>query len=93
MCTRRYVTKTAQFLFQFFLTQMTPFEVIIHRSFQYLHDIKNINMIMPIPHIINPGTMKDHPHAVSTNTPATIEPRIFPTLVWLFQTPMIKPRL
>lgn len=40
-----------------------------------------------------PGTMKDNPQAVETKTPAMREPRMFPTEVWEFHTPMMKPRL
>ena len=40
-----------------------------------------------------PGTMKDIPHSEETKTPAMREPKMFPTEVWEFHTPMIKPRL
>lgn len=40
-----------------------------------------------------PGTMKDRPQAEDTKMPAIKEPRMFPTEVWEFHTPMMKPRL
>lgn len=40
-----------------------------------------------------PGTMKDIPQADETKTPAMREPRMFPTEVCEFHTPMMKPRL
>lgn len=40
-----------------------------------------------------PGTMKDIPQADETKTPAIREPRMFPTEVCEFHTPMMKPRL
>ena len=40
-----------------------------------------------------PGTMKDMPQAEDTKTPAMSEPRMLPTEVWEFQTPMMNPRL
>lgn len=40
-----------------------------------------------------PGTMKDIPQADETKTPAMREPRMFPTEVCEFHTPMMNPRL
>lgn len=40
-----------------------------------------------------PGTMKDIPQADETKRPAMREPRMFPTEVCEFHTPMMKPRL
>jgi len=48
---------------------------------------------MPVEVMMSPGTMKDKPHAVDTKAPAIRDPRMFPTDVWEFHTPMIKPRL
>lgn len=42
---------------------------------------------------MSPGTMKDIPHADETKTPAMREPRMFPTEVCEFHTPMMNPRL
>lgn len=43
--------------------------------------------------MIIPGTIKDQPHAVFTKIPAIRDPKMFPTDVWEFQIPIIRPRL
>lgn len=47
----------------------------------------------PMAATMAPGTMKDRPQHVDTQQPAIKDPRMLPTDVWEFQTPMIKPRL
>lgn len=47
----------------------------------------------PTAAIMMPGTMKDMPQAVETNAPAMSEPRMLPTEVCEFHTPMMNPRL
>lgn len=47
----------------------------------------------PVDAMMSPGTMKDIPHSEETNTPAMREPKMFPTEVWEFHTPMMNPRL
>lgn len=49
--------------------------------------------MIPVEAMIAPGMMKDSPHAEDTKTPAMSEPKMFPTEVWEFHTPMMKPRL
>ena len=53
----------------------------------------NKNTRIPKEPIMIPGTIKDQPQAVFTKIPAISEPKMFPTEVWEFQIPMIKPRL
>jgi len=43
--------------------------------------------------IMMPGTMNDSAQLCSTNAPATTEPAMLPTDVWLFHSPITRPRL
>ena len=43
--------------------------------------------------MMSPGTMKERPQAVETKAPAISDPKMFPTDVCEFHTPMINPRL
>ena len=43
--------------------------------------------------IMMPGTMNDSAQSCSTNAPATTEPAMLPTDVWLFHSPITRPRL
>uniref|UniRef100_A0A7C9EHV9 Uncharacterized protein n=1 Tax=Opuntia streptacantha TaxID=393608 RepID=A0A7C9EHV9_OPUST len=45
----------------------------------------------PMNPTISPGTNNDHPHPYFNKPEAIKEPVIFPTDVWAFQMPMIKP--
>ena len=51
------------------------------------------NMNIPRAPIIAPGTMNESPQLSSTNAPAKMEPTMFPTEVWEFQIPKIRPFL
>lgn len=48
---------------------------------------------MPSDPIMIPGTTNDQPHSESAKIPGIIEPKMFPTEVWEFHSPIIKPRL
>lgn len=54
---------------------------------------KKKKQMIPVEAMMSPGTMKDIPQADETKTPAMRDPKIFPTEVWEFQTPMMNPRL
>lgn len=47
----------------------------------------------PMAAMMRPGTMKERPQLEETQYPAIREPRMFPTEVWEFQSPMMSPRL
>jgi hypothetical protein len=53
---------------------------------------KNRNSKNPTPAMISAGTKKERAQSDSTKLPATRDPRMFPTLVWLFQMPNIRPK-
>lgn len=48
---------------------------------------------IPVEVMMSPGTMKDNPHAEETKAPAMRDPKMFPTEVCEFHTPMMNPRL
>ncbi|KAJ6851260.1 putative glycerol-3-phosphate transporter 1 [Iris pallida] len=54
---------------------------------------KNRNTTNPRTATTRPGTTKDQPHPCPSNAEATKEPKMFPTEVCAFQTPMTSPLL
>ena len=49
--------------------------------------------MMPMVNMMAPGTINDSPQLSSTKAAGITVPRMFPTDVCEFHTPMIKPRL
>lgn len=76
-----------------YVFQLKPLSFPHYTTMLNVRSTKKKKQMTPVVAMMMPGTMKDMPQAVETNAPAMSEPRMFPTEVCEFHTPMMNPRL
>lgn len=76
-----------------YVFQLKPLSFPHYTAMLNVRSTKKKKQMTPVVAMMMPGTMKDMPQAVETNAPAMSEPRMFPTEVCEFHTPMMNPRL